>query len=623
MIKRINLLSEETIIKIAAGEIIENPSSIIKELVENSIDANSETINIEIGNNGKDYIKVRDDGIGFKREDLKLAFKRHTTSKISNIKDLDEALTLGFRGEALSSIANVSNVVVITKTKEDSVGTLVKINHNGDIISMEDIVTNNGTTIICKDLFDNIPVRKKYLESKNYEVNKTNDIITRLSLSHSDISFEYIKDDKLVLKTNRNAEQINNIYSVLGKNVAENLLEFSCNEESFSVKGFISNNNLYKSNRNNQFIFVNNRSITDNGISRGIEKQYNSIIPLNRYPVFLLYINIDSELIDVNIHPKKDVIKFLNIEEIINTLSREVHNKLFKNLKIFEVQTKNKDSKNIFNKYYTNDSDNFISNSDNIIKFKDLSYENNFVNDEVNEIYTDDKREDNNSQVVTPSENVLVENDFEDIFFEKEKSERKILVNGYRHIGNLFLQYILLEDNVEKSLYILDHHAAHERINYEKLIKDYEKNNIPTQNLISGFLVELTNNEFDLVISIKDKLNSVGIEIEEFGDNSIIIRSIPAYIENIDPERLIRDIIDSSNKLEHSIYDIDPYTIMKKACSASIKTGDNVSKLDVVKLIEMLDKCNMPFTCPHGRPTLVKITKNQLDKEFFRIQNEG
>lgn len=623
MIKRINLLSEETIIKIAAGEIIENPSSIIKELVENSIDANSETINIEIGNNGKDYIKVRDDGIGFKREDLKLAFKRHTTSKISNIKDLDEALTLGFRGEALSSIANVSNVVVITKTKEDSVGTLVKINHNGDIISMEDIVTNNGTTIICKDLFDNIPVRKKYLESKNYEVNKTNDIITRLSLSHTDISFEYIKDDKLVLKTNRNAEQINNIYSVLGKNVAENLLEFSCNEESFSVKGFISNNNLYKSNRNNQFIFVNNRSITDNGISRGIEKQYNSIIPLNRYPVFLLYINIDSELIDVNIHPKKDVIKFLNIEEIINTLSREVHNKLFKNLKIFEVQTKNKDTKNIFNKYYTNDSDNFISNSDNIIKFKDLSYENNFVSDEVNEIYTDDKREDNNSQVVTPSENVLVENDFEDIFFEKEKSERKILVNGYRHIGNLFLQYILLEDNVEKSLYILDHHAAHERINYEKLIKDYEKNNIPTQNLISGFLVELTNNEFDLVISIKDKLNSVGIEIEEFGDNSIIIRSIPAYIENIDPERLIRDIIDSSNKLEHSIYDIDPYTIMKKACSASIKTGDNVSKLDVVKLIEMLDKCNMPFTCPHGRPTLVKITKNQLDKEFFRIQNEG
>lgn len=623
MIKRINLLSEETIINIAAGEIIENPSSIIKELVENSIDANSETINIEIGNNGKDYIKVRDDGIGFKREDLKLAFKRHTTSKISNIKDLDEALTLGFRGEALSSIANVSNVVVITKTKEDSVGTLVKINHNGDIISMEDIVTNNGTTIICKDFFDNIPVRKKYLESKNYEVNKTNDIITRLSLSHTDISFEYIKDDKLVLKTNRNAEQINNIYSVLGKNVAENLLEFSCNEESFSVKGFISNNNLYKSNRNNQFIFVNNRSITDNGISRGIEKQYNSIIPLNRYPVFLLYINIDSELIDVNIHPKKDVIKFLNIEEIINTLSREVHNKLFKNLKIFEVQTKNKDSKNIFNKYYTNDSDNFISNSDNIIKFKDLSYENNFVSDEVNEIYTDDKREDNNSQVVTPSENVLVENDFEDIFFEKEKSERKILVNGYRHIGNLFLQYILLEDNVEKSLYILDHHAAHERINYEKLIKDYEKNNIPTQNLISGFLVELTNNEFDLVISIKDKLNSVGIEIEEFGDNSIIIRSIPAYIENIDPERLIRDIIDSSNKLEHSIYDIDPYTIMKKACSASIKTGDNVSKLDVVKLIEMLDKCNMPFTCPHGRPTLVKITKNQLDKEFFRIQNEG
>lgn len=623
MIKRINLLSEETIIKIAAGEIIENPSSIIKELVENSIDANSETINIEIGNNGKDYIKVRDDGIGFKREDLKLAFKRHTTSKISNIKDLDEALTLGFRGEALSSIANVSNVVVITKTKEDSVGTLVKINHNGDIISMEDIVTNNGTTIICKDLFDNIPVRKKYLESKNYEVNKTNDIITRLSLSHTDISFEYIKDDKLVLKTNRNAEQINNIYSVLGKNVAENLLEFSCNEESFSVKGFISNNNLYKSNRNNQFIFVNNRSITDNGISRGIEKQYNSIIPLNRYPVFLLYINIDSELIDINIHPKKDVIKFLNIEEIINTLSREVHNKLFKNLKIFEVQTKNKDSKNIFNKYYTNDSDNFISNSDNIIKFKDLSYENNFVSDEINEIYTDDKREDNNSQVVTPSENVLVENDFEDIFFEKEKSERKILVNGYRHIGNLFLQYILLEDNVEKSLYILDHHAAHERINYEKLIKDYEKNNIPTQNLISGFLVELTNNEFDLVISIKDKLNSVGIEIEEFGDYSIIIRSIPAYIENIDPERLIRDIIDSSNKLEHSIYDIDPYTIMKKACSASIKTGDNVSKLDVVKLIEMLDKCNMPFTCPHGRPTLVKITKNQLDKEFFRIQNEG
>lgn len=347
---KIKLLSEDTITKIAAGEIIENPASIIKELVENSIDANSKKIIIEIKNNGKDLIKVTDDGDGFERSDLSIAFKRHTTSKISSIEELDTALSLGFRGEALSSIASVSDVKIITKTKDDLIGTYAEVDNNGNIINREEIVTNKGTTIFSENLFRDIPVREKYLDGKNYEIQKTNDIINRLALSHLDISMEYIKDGRTQLKTDRDNSLINNIYAVLGRDVSENLIFIEKEFSEFKIKGFISNNLLYRSNRNSQYIFVNNRSISDKEISKAVEKEYYSVIPLNRYPVFLLYIEIDGKYLDINIHPKKDIIKFTNIDEIKTSISELIKEELSGKYKIHSFESKNtgSDKKTIF-----------------------------------------------------------------------------------------------------------------------------------------------------------------------------------------------------------------------------------------------------------------------------------
>lgn len=610
------MLSEETIIQIAAGEIIENPASVIKELVENSIDADSTKISIEIKNNGKDLIKITDDGYGFDKDDLKIAFKRHTTSKIKSIEELKTAISLGFRGEALSSIANVSNVTVITKKSDDLLGTIAKLDHNGNIISMEEIVTNNGTTIICEDLFENIPVRKKYLDLKNYENHKTTDIINRLALSHPNVSMDYKKDGRIMLKTDRNASLINNIYSVLGREVSENLKYIEGVFEDFNVKGYISNNKLFRSNKNSQFLFVNNRSVIDRDLSRIIERQYSSIIPINRYPVFILYLDISPDLIDVNIHPKKDIIKFTNIESLETAFSKLIRDNLRSNIIISEFKQTHKEDKvntifNIFNESIDVKSEsieNKLDNEEKVIEFTDLSIEDNIVFEDTIELESNINKSEEYEE--------YIEDDF-----ILQSSTPKLFKNGYRYIGNLFTQYILLEDNVGKCMYVLDQHAAHERINYERLVRDYKSKDIPMQNLISGYIIELTTNEFEEILSLQKKLISIGIEIEEFGDNAIIIRSIPAYIEDLNPETLIMDILDN-NEINTSIYDINPYELMRKACRASVKTGDHLNNLDVNQLITELRECEMPFTCPHGRPTTIKITKSELDKEFFRIQRD-
>lgn len=621
----IKTLSDETIIKIAAGEVIENPSSVVKELVENSIDANAKSINIEIKNNGASLIKVSDDGDGFNKEDLKLAFKRHTTSKINNINELYKALTLGFRGEALSSISSASDVTIITKQIDDEIGSISYIDNNGNIISSEEIVTNVGTTIICRDLFKNIPVRKEYLSTKNFEINKTNDLITKLSLSHNDISFSYIKDDKLILKTNSNSSVLNNIYSVLGEDISKNLIYINFEDSDFKISGYISNNHLFRSNRNYQYLFVNNRIVNSSLISNEVEKAYGSIIPINRFPVFILYIDINPELIDVNIHPKKDIIKILNIDEINIIIRDLINDALFSNLKIteFNKPTENKSSNNIFDlqskkNILYNES---ITTSEFLNKESDSDTENlNIFNDYI-EIPDDEilnNYDEQNNNIV--SEKAEEYNNKPDI---SNKEEIAIFKNGYRYIGSLFKQYLLLEDNIDKILYLVDQHGAHERINYEKLVHDYKTNNIPRQQLISGYIVNLNTDSYDKILSINDKLEKIGILVEDFGNNSVIIRELPIYIGDINPEKLINDISDNIDEINTNIFDIDPYKVMKQACSASIKTGEIISSIEANKLIERLLECEMPLTCPHGRPTIIKITKNELDKEFFRIQGEG
>lgn len=602
--KKINILSEETIIKIAAGEVIENPASIIKELVENSIDAGSTKISIEIAKNGAELIKITDNGVGMSKDDLLIAFKRHTTSKIIDIEDLEHTFSLGFRGEALSSIAAVSEVEIITKTENDEVGIHATIDHKGNIIRSDEIATNNGTTILCRNLFLSMPVRRNYLENKNFEITKTNDIINRLALSNPHISMDYVKDSDLIIKTNKDRDLLSNLYTVLGNNVGNNLIYFEEKAEDISIHGYVSNNLLFRGNRNSQFLYVNNRTIFNQEIGKSIEKAYSSIIPLNRFPVFVVYINIDPTKLDVNIHPKKSLIKILNSDFLNNKIEDIVKNAISESLKVPNIaEIKTNKPETIFQQQ--NIEDISIVEAENIseklVEIRDYSSD--------YEVATTQNTEPNNTEKYREVN-------------KSPKGETKITIfpNGYRYIGNLFLQYILLEDNIDKVLYVLDQHAIHERINYEKLADSYRSGSITSQHLMSGYVVEFTKNEFEKLIRMREKLLSLGIEIEEFGDNSIVIRSLPVFLSSESPEQILIDILESEKNID-SLYEFDPYKIMRIACKSSIKSGQNLSSLEVQRLIEELNNCEMPLTCPHGRPTMIKVSNKWLEKEFFRIQS--
>lgn len=615
----INILPDSDIVKIAAGEIIENPASIIKELVENSIDAKASDITIEIENNGKDLIKVTDNGHGFMEEDLDIAFKRHATSKINKLVDLKDTNTLGFRGEALSSIAYASNVEIISKNRNDKLATYAKVDMNGNIIKKEKLVSQDGTIIICKDLFSNLPVRRIYLENKAFEISKTNEIISKLALSSSQISLKYYKDNKLILKTDPDLGIKNNIYSILGGQVSDNLIYIDEKLSDFSIKGYISNNRIYKSNRKNQYLFVNKRSIVSKELSSAIERAYSTYIPINRFPVFVLHLDIDNYDLDVNIHPKKDQIKFTKLDSIKKDINKLILEKLNENLKILEFSSPKEDKKEktIIESLDINkeklDESSLKNNNSQAINF--LDYSNTL----------------NNPKKDTPSfpnidirEESLAYNNYtqgQAFDLDNEIKQSPLLPNGYRYIGSFLNKYILLEDSQDKNLYFLDQHAAHERINYEKLKRQYENQNINVQNLISSYIINLSVDDYQYILSIKDELYNLGIDLDDFGQNSIILRTVPAYLNDLNPDKFLGKILEDRSTYQ-GLYDFDPYKIMKMACSSSIKSGDYINKESVQKLIEDLNNCDMPLTCPHGRPTIVKLSENEIDKEFFRIQND-
>ena len=342
---KIKLLDYNTISKIAAGEVIERPSSIVKELVENSIDANANQITIEIQDSGISLIRVTDNGEGMNKEDLLLAFQRHSTSKLRAIEDLDSCFTMGFRGEALSSIASVSKTEVISRTKDDMAGIKASL-IEGAVVDFEPTGTPIGTTMIIKDLFYNLPVRKKFLKSKNVEENYIMTSITKLAIGNPDISFKYIKDDKVVFTTMGSGDVINTVFQLLGKNNAKGFKQISIEEENFKLQGFISDNTLYRSNRNHQYLYVNKRYVVDYRISKIIENQYSSLIPINKYPLFILFISIDPSQIDVNIHPTKQEIKFISDTLVYENLGKAIKMQLNESFHIPKVDF-NKNKKEI------------------------------------------------------------------------------------------------------------------------------------------------------------------------------------------------------------------------------------------------------------------------------------
>lgn len=626
----IKILDEKTIEKIAAGEVIERPASIVKELIENSLDAGAKNIIVEIRDGGKSYIRITDDGSGINDEDLELAFKRHSTSKITSLDDLYSITSLGFRGEALSSVSHVARVEVMTKSGSSLSGLNASI-EEGSVVSKEIVGTPKGTTMIVRDLFYNLPVRKNFLKSSLVESNQIVDIVYKIALGNMDVSFKLIRDNKVVLKTSRNNKALDHIYSILGREFRDNMVNISLEDNDISINGYISNNKLYRSNRSHQYIYVNGRYIDNKSIRDTIERNYKSIIPLNRFPAFIVFIDIDPKVIDINIHPTKQEIKFVDEDLVLGNLSDLVGESLTQAITIPKINFKDKkkhkkeDIPNLFDLDLNQSSH---VKSDSSIDLSDI--EKDFIvkdfTDNMNNLYED----------TSIKKDMYIDkyNDFsageksntpKDLHIKKESSldesanKTSNILSNLKPLGVVFKTYIISEDELNQKIYFIDQHAAHERIMYEKYLDEFKNESIHSQQLLSADIIELTNLEMNRFLENIDIFKALGFDLDEFGKNNIAIRAVPLIFGEPNVKRLFYDILDNMEKDLNSTYDIKLDKIMKLACTNAIKSGDTMSDLEILSLFDQLKKTKEPSSCPHGRPTILEMSKKEIEKGFLRI----
>ena len=648
----IKVLSKETVEKIAAGEVIERPVSVVKELVENSIDAGATNIIIKIYDGGKRKISISDNGSGINREDVNLAFIKHSTSKIENVDDLYRIHTMGFRGEALASIKAISNVTLISKTEDEEIGSKISF-FNGNK-RIENISTNKGTSIIVEDIFYNIPARKKFLKKDTYESNLINDLLYRLAIANPNIGFKYMNNDKLIFDLFSNQSLYERINSLYGYDTAINMKEVNIESDKFKIRGYISNNLLYRSNKKNQLLYINNRTVKNDAINKVINEAYKSTIPLNRFPVFFLFIDIDPSMLDVNIHPAKTEVKIQDMDELLvllnSNLKRIINNDVELKIAFSDKKDERKEETklNIVEKDEEGSEDavrityeNDISTQDKVVyaKSNDAEYDDEFISngridsDENNAdipVFDDDEftneinlLQDRNKDVNKPSQ------EYEEflIFDDEAKDDSNKIVmdeinilDAYKIEGVLFNTFILLYDYNNDFVVIIDQHAAHERILYEEFSEKFKNSKVNSQYIEGVSPIKLTVNEEEIIKENMNLLNKFGFTIDIYPDHNVVVRSIPIIFGGNYSLDLIKDIIGILDEEKTNIYDYKVEKIMKYACKNAIKAGDKISNIEIDKLIEDLKKCKYPTTCPHGRPSMIILKKNMIEKMFYRIQ---
>ena len=572
--------------KIAAGEVVERCASVVKELVENSIDANSTDIKIELIDSGTTLIKVVDNGIGMDKNDAVLSFNRHATSKIKSEDDLYNINTLGFRGEALASIASVSNVLLKTSNEEE--GTLVNIK-GGKIIKVESSDLRRGTIIEITELFYNTPARLKHMKSLYTELSSITEYVNKIALSHSDIRFTLINNGNVILKTDGTNNLLKTISNIYGIEVTKKMIEINGEDDDYEISGFISLPEVQRSNRNHLITLVNGRVVRNLELNKAINDGYQSYKPVDRYPIVVINISVDPSLIDVNIHPTKMDIKFSKQEELLILVKDMIKEKLKRQILIPEVNVD----------YEIKDKKQEIEKP----KYEEITLEFNRVNEE--------------------SEYKKVEVKEENL--EEIKQEQKEEIKEEYHklpilypVGLVHGTYIIAQN--ELGMYLIDQHAAKERINYE-LFK--EKLNNPTKdsiNLLFPITKELSNNEFIIIKENFEFLNNMGFVIEEFGINSVIIKSHPIWLTKGFEEAQITKILELviQNEKNFSLDKFNDHLAATLACKASIKANTNISIDEMKSLIDDLRCCNNPYNCPHGRPTMIFYSNYDLEKLFKR-----
>lgn len=672
---KIALLSQETIDKIAAGEVIERPSSVVKELVENAIDAGASAITVEIKEGGISFIRITDNGCGIEHDEVPLAFLRHSTSKIKSAEDLMCVHSLGFRGEALSSIAAIARVELITKTVDALTGTRYLIEGSKEV-AMEEIGAPDGTTFLVKDLFYNTPARRKFLKTAQTEGTYISDMLEKLALSHPDISFKYINNNQTRLHTSGNGNRKDLIYHIYGRDIAASLLEVNYESELFSVSGFIGKPMINRGNRNYENYFINGRYIKSSLLAKAIEEAYKNFLMQHQYPFTVLYFSFPSETLDVNVHPTKMELRFGNNQEIYKQLcdvlfgvlshrelipdvpvdEKKAENTVkhiykesipepFEKRRINEIQNKNhvstasyepaapkpviaRENTNIFAEGKTGrvaesgvkiipvgdtkvmGLNEFPKSDSNLSSTLNTSKQNENLS-KISEPKTENMTQPTMEPPIENVEQMTLENMAPDFLTKDAKKKHRI-------IGQLFKTYWLIE--YEDKLYIIDQHAAHEKVLYERTMARLKEKEYTSQAISPPIVLSLDAKEQEMLEHYRKDIEQLGYEIENFGGREYMISAVPANLFSIDVKDLFIEMLDDfSNLTGRETPDLIMEKVASMSCKAAVKGNDALSLPEIDALIEELLTLDNPFNCPHGRPTIIAMSKYEIEKKFKRI----
>jgi len=556
--------------KIAAGEVIERPASVVKELIENSLDAGAKKIEVHIEEGGIKSITVQDNGSGMSREDLPISVKRHTTSKINTIDDLYNIKTLGFRGEALSSIAAVSFLTITSKRNDAPIGHQIHI-ENGQMENILPVMCKDGTRIEVRQLFNNVPVRKKYLRGTETEWRRIQKIIIAYSLANTNVSFSLFNNGKEELTT-QNDNEMNTIASLFGHEIAKQLISVGYENKGINLTGYISKPTYARKTKSHQYLFVNGRNIQNYTITKAIYKAHDTLLFGDKHPIAILNISISPKEIDVNIHPTKAEIKFIDEQEIFRTVYNGIKKTLYENdiLHGAYMQEKNYFEKNPFYEFGS-------------IKFQKAL-----------------------------KQTILEGETKDEVLFSSRKTDRK-----FKILGRVHGTYIIAE--TDEGILLVDQHAAHEKILYEKFKKELENKDIKKQDLLKPVIIEATKEQEDLILQSINLLSELGFNLEQFGPRTFRLTTLPSVFGRTQPKEMLYNLIDELEEGEaETLEKIKQERIIMRSCKSAIKAHDNLEMDEVITLLNELQSLEQPFTCPHGRPTMIHYSIYDLEKLFMR-----
>lgn len=586
----IHKLSEDVVAQIAAGEVVERPASVVKELLENAIDGGAETIHIGVWGDGRRKIQIMDDGCGIPSEDIELAFMRHATSKLESADDLYRILTLGFRGEALASIASVSHVQMSTRCADESVGTTIRL-EGGAVVSRKSVGLPAGTTITVEQLFFNTPARLKFLKSEMTEKRQIANLISRYAMAYPQVRFILEQDQREVLRAGGSGDLADVLVNVIGLDLFKNMLEVDTRDDEYHgirVYGYTSTPNLHRADRSKITLFVNGRWIQDTGLTHAVVQAYHTLLMTGRYPIAILRIDIPPELVDVNVHPTKAEVRFQSHEQVFSAVQRAVRRSLIEHARVPSFRTGRG-------------------------SFSDAGRD---WRENARQMDMDLDLRDPGQHAVRQSEGSI--SDGTEIPEGLGTPARPRTLPMLRLVGQIAASYIVAEGPA--GLYLIDQHAAHERVLYEQFMADYAQQQTIAQYALEAQTVHLSAPEARMLEASLEALERLGFGIESFGPNLFIVRSVPGMLADSDPVEVITSILEdleAGNTPGHQA--IEDKIILRVCKTAAVKAGQILSVEQMQGLIRQLERCDSPLTCPHGRPTLIHISSDQLAREFGRL----